>query len=132
MSVRSRRRAGAGGLPAGPYLLGKAEAADLLALVALSSAEERWRLSVSPGEAPCPRPALCRHVEAARRKPPLGVLASQSDRLISRSERCRPGDRDGVLHALMRGTALRVKRQRPLGRLSGLGGHGEVIMHVDG
>src|SRR5678810_930587 len=57
--------------------------------------------------------------------PPCGYLVrrfvwsdSQRDGLVTESQGNVPRDGDRVLHALMRGAALQMNLQRPLGRLA--------------
>src|SRR6266852_7814704 len=53
-------------------------------------------------------------------------------RLVAGLERGRPGDLYGVLDALMRGTALRMRHQGALSCLPRVCGNGELVVHVDG
>src|SRR5262245_60172596 len=57
--------------------------------------------------------------------------SSQRDLLLTESKRGIPRDGDGVLHALMRGTALQMDLERALGRLARLGRHRDVIVDVN-
>src|SRR5215831_16434464 len=51
--------------------------------------------------------------------------------LVAGPERRRPRDVNGVLHALMRRTSLGMSGQRALGRLAGLRGHAELVVHMN-
>src|SRR5437016_3562657 len=105
----------------------------------LAFAIMRDRLKMSQG---------CQIVETsvgveAKRRPSFGPIASKSlggsgmailpngHCAVADAERGVPGDPDGILHALMRGTALDVDGQRTLRRLHSVSGHREVVVHVD-
>src|SRR6266852_178472 len=62
----------------------------------------------------------------------LRGLTSKGHDLVPDPDPGVPGDVDGPLYALVRRAALRVQRQRPLGRLAAVRGHRELVVHVDG
>src|SRR2546428_11955221 len=59
------------------------------------------------------------------------ALLPNGHRAVAGAERGVPGDADGILHALVRGTALDVDGQRTLRSLHSVRGHREVVVHVD-
>src|SRR2546425_10247471 len=56
---------------------------------------------------------------------------SNRDRLVADAEGGVPGNRDRVLHALVRRTALGMEVERTFGRVAPLRGHRQVVMHVN-
>src|SRR6266446_2237303 len=59
-------------------------------------------------------------------------LLSDGQHLVPGLERGGPTDLDGILHALVRWAALRMRGQGPLRRLPRLRRHGEFVVHVNG
>src|SRR6266851_9128318 len=60
------------------------------------------------------------------------LLLSNGQHLVAGLKGGRPADLDGILHALMRGTALGMRSQGPFRRFPRLRRHSELVVHVNG
>src|SRR5712691_1644192 len=93
----------------------------------------------------CTAPLWSGRRTSGKRSPSRGPMVAKSlgrrgmrcfflygQRLVAGLQRGRPGDVYGVLDALMRGTALRMRRQSSFSGLPRLCRHGELVVHVDG